>query len=419
MPRKKLVSLIKAQRECLENSAVESLKDRIPEDLPLPLLIGTFLSCLTTMLLSGKRVVPKCKSKLNWDLPESPSLLTTHRVMLAMKREIVNNLEIELESQPHVLVEAICELEDCLDAMMTFLLEGDEPAEEQDLIKIGEVLSREYSDDIISIYDDSGNLLYISPSIEKILGYTSAEWKKEGPGLMIRNPVYEVMEAENQDTAFFENIRYMVVIPNKSGDEKIVEVEEKFIKGPKGEIRGLWSRMHDVSVRENLRKDLENKSRQYEEIFEEAGDLIFILDSDGLLKSANRRLRDLTGFSSEYLKGKPLTELIHEKDRENCTGALGRLATGETVEFEARMLSVFGQYIITSVRCNPFLTRSKEDGVIGIARDISEKKKMEEDLKKKMDLLERFRRASIDRERRIKELVRQLDRTGGGERLDR
>jgi|GEM_PF-6547490 len=419
MSKKKLISLIRTQKKNLEKGAEKALKDTIPDDLPLPILIETFFSCLTTMVLSGKRVVPTCKSRLNWDLPESPTLLTNHRIMLAMKREIVTSLEKELDGQPHLLVEAVCELEDCLDAMLTFLLEEEEPSEQQDLIKIGEVLSKEYSDDIICIYDDNGNLLYISPSIEKIMGYTPAEWKNEGPGLMIRNPIYEVMEVESQDAASFENIKYMVVIPSKQGDEKVVEVEDKFIKGPKGEIRGLWSRMHDVSVRESLKKELENKNKQYEEIFEEAGDLIFILDGDGLLKSVNRRLRDLTGYSTEYLKGKSLESLLHEQDREKCHQALYKLTSGETVEFEARMLSAFGHYIHTSIRCNPFLTSSKQNGMIGIARDITEKIIMEEDLNKKMDLLERFRRASIDRERRIKELIQQLERTGGGERIDR
>jgi hypothetical protein len=124
MSQNKLISLIKAQKKNLEKGAVKALKDTIPDDLPLPILIETFLSCLTTMLLSGKRVIPKCKSGLSWDLPESPTLLTNHRIILAMKREIVNSLEHELEGQPHLLVEAVCELEDCLDAMMTFLLEG-------------------------------------------------------------------------------------------------------------------------------------------------------------------------------------------------------------------------------------------------------------------------------------------------------
>jgi len=418
MSKKKLVHLIRDRKHMLERGAIRRLKGTISDGLPLPVLIETFLTCLTTLLLSRKKVVPECKSRLSWDLPETPSLLTIHKMMLAMKKEIVNALEIEFEGTSHLLVESICELEDALDTMMTFLLEEEKSPEHLDLIKIGELLSKEYSDDIICIYDNDGNLLYISPSIEKILGYTAPEWKKEGPQLMIKNPVYEVMDIKSQGIAPFENVKYMVVIPHKTGKEIIVEVEEKFIKNPKGEILGLWSRMHDVSVRENLRKELHYTHQRYEEIFEEAADIIFILDDDGRLKSVNRRLRELTGFSTEYLRGKPLEDIIHENDRDRCRGALDKLRRGKTIEFEASMFSVNGDHIITSIRCNPYLTRSSHDGVIGIARDITEKKKIEEELKSKMALLERFRCASVDRERRIKELLQQLKDAGGGERLD-
>jgi PAS domain S-box-containing protein len=418
MSRKRIVHLIRERKHLLAQGALGSLKGSVPEDLPLQMLIETFLNCLTSILLSDSTVPVNCTSRLGWDLPETPSLLNVHRIMLAMKKEIVTALERELEGKPHLLVEAVCDLEDTLDAMMTFLLQEEPPARLPDLVRIGEVLSREYDDDIICIYDNEGNLLYISPSIEKILGYSISEWRKEGSTLMIANPVYEVSDSQPKGEAPRENVKYVVVIAHKNGEERIIEIEEKFIKGSKGEILGLWSRMHDVSERENLKMELEHTNQRYKEIFEEAGDIIFILDSEGKLISANRRLRELTGFSTDYLRGKHLSDLLHTHDREHCRRELEKLTRGKSVEFEARMFAVSGDHITTSVRCNSYLTRTNHDGVIGIARDITEKKRMERELEQKMHLLERFRQASIDREMRIRQLLEQLENAGGGERLD-
>ncbi|MFQ6102852.1 MAG: PAS domain-containing protein [Candidatus Glassbacteria bacterium] len=415
MSANKLIHLIRNRKHSLEKGVMKTIGDSVPQGLPLSSLINAFLSCLTTMLLSGKKVVTDEKCRLSWDLPELPSLGTIHRIMLAIKKEIITMLERELDGMPHLLVGAICELEDSMDAMLSFMLESESPFQQTDLMRIGEILSSEYSDDIICIYDRDGRLLYISQSIERVLGYTDEEWKQKGPSLMIKNPVCEVIKTDSQETGSFENVKYMVVIPSKSGDEKVIEVEEKFVKGTNGEVLGLWSRMHDVSERESLKQELRSASQRYEEIFEEAADFIFIMDDGGKLESVNRRLRELTGFSSEYLRGKSLETLIHELDRDLYSKEMEKVLNGKTVEFEARMFSASGSYITASFRCNPLHNQKKRSGIIGIARDITDKKRIEEELKKKMELLERFRKASTDRELRIKELLRQLERTGGGE----
>jgi PAS domain S-box-containing protein len=362
-------------------------------------------------------MLPDCRSRLGWDLPDSPSAGKIHEVLIALKREIVTALENEYAGNPHLLVKAICELEDALDTVLGFLLEEEKRADRPDLLKVGEELSRRYAEDVISIYDPEGNLVYLSPTIENILGYTPSEWRQEGPRLMIRNPVYEAGDQAHGSHGP-ANVSYMVVIPHRKGGDRIVQVEERLLHGPGRAIIGLWTRMQDVSLRENLKKELADTYRKYREIFEEAADVMFVLDPGGKLQSVNRRFRDLTGFSSDYFAGKPLDALLHKDDRERCRAEIEKLLMGQTVEFEARIFSLDGSHIVSSFRCKSLRNHGGKGISIGIARDISEKKRMEEELEKKVELLERFRRASTDRELRIKELIEELERVRGGAKSD-
>lgn len=416
-----LIRLIRENRQDLTGRAEKKLLSTEPglsDGLPLPFLIETLLNCIVSVLHSEKRLPAQCHGRLSWDIPEIPSLKTSHQIMVSVKREIVQALEKELENDQQLLVTAICELEDALDVVLSFLLGEDVPAEENDLLRLGEVLSKQYNDDIICIYDIDGKLIYISPSIVRILGYTKEEWMREGPHLMIKNPVYEVLDSGSNNDSSLDDIRYMVVIPHREGDEKVIEVEEKFVHDADGGILGLWSRMHDVSVRENLRKELRSTSRKYEELFEEAADIIFTLDTECRLDSVNRRFRELTGYTSDYVRGKSLEELIHDQDRDRCRTELERLKRGSTVEFEARIYSTSGKDFISSFRCNPIVKDGSIESFIGIARDVTQQKELQNDLKRKMELLDRFRKVSSEREERVKNLLRQLERTHEGDVSD-
>jgi PAS domain S-box-containing protein len=418
--KKRLSRLISDGKNSLVEKALQGIKGGIPGCLDFSCLLETLIGCIASVLTAGRSMLPDCRNQLGWDLPDAPSLQRTHSILIALKREIVRMLEREFEREPHLLVQAICELEDALDTVLAFLLEEEEKsAGHTDLLRLGESLSQTYTDDIISIYDREGKLVYQSPSIEKILGYTPSEWRERGPHLTIENPMYEVVEQEDNGAPHLENVAYMVVIPHKNGGEKIVEVEEKFIHGAGKQIIGLWTKMRDVSVRENLKQELKSTHQKYEEIFEEAADVMFVLDVQGKLQAVNRRFRELTGFSSEYLGGKPLDVLIHKNDRQNCMSQIEKLLLGQTVEFEARIFSVSGSHIISSFRCKPLQKNGTQWIFIGIARDIAEKRRIEEELERKVDLLDRYRRASADREMRIRELLDQLEKARGGEKNDR
>lgn len=107
-------------------------------------------------------------------------------------------------------------------------------------------------------------------------------------------------------------------------------------------------------------------------------DMLCVVTADGHFKRINPAFSRVLGYSTEVLLATPLTELIHPEDRRPTLERFERLVRGEPVEdIENRYRCRDGSYRLLSWRSNA----DTEKGLIyGIARDVTEKRRTEEDL---------------------------------------
>jgi PAS domain S-box-containing protein len=108
-------------------------------------------------------------------------------------------------------------------------------------------------------------------------------------------------------------------------------------------------------------------------IFNLSLDLLCISGLDGYFKRVNPAFERTLGYAGETLLSKPLTEFVHEEDRESTRLALARLADGvEVAEFENRYVRADGTecWLQWSARPVP------EEGLIyAAARDVTESRR--------------------------------------------
>ncbi|MBU6429068.1 MAG: PAS domain-containing sensor histidine kinase, partial [Cyanobacteria bacterium REEB65] len=139
--------------------------------------------------------------------------------------------------------------------------------------------------------------------------------------------------------------------------------------------------------------------KHLEAILDAAHDGILIHDLQGRLVFANRALCDLIGYSPSELAGKSLFEIVAGQSpaqiRENWT----RIRQGKSLVFESASRHREGSGIPTEVSISP-LEIDGECLVIGIIRDIRERKRAQEEILRKTLELEREREV-----RRLREHV--------------
>ncbi|MCZ6673181.1 MAG: PAS domain S-box protein [Verrucomicrobia bacterium] len=145
-----------------------------------------------------------------------------------------------------------------------------------------------------------------------------------------------------------------------------------------GEVQGI---VHDITDRKRAEDALRASEERYRELVETAQDVIFTASPEGMFTSINPAFESLTGWSRSEWLGKPFAELIHPDDLPQSLEMFHRVLGGERPPmFERRVLVKSGEYITGEFLTTPQLHDGKVVGIFGVARDISERKRAEEEL---------------------------------------
>ncbi len=159
----------------------------------------------------------------------------------------------------------------------------------------------------------------------------------------------------------------------KNGSVFPVEVSVKHVTHDR--INYIIAFSRDISIRKKAQEDLD----KYKLLFSQINDLAYICDADGNLTYANDVFEKLTGFKvSDYI-GKSFAPLFDDYNLEKAMIEFGKTLNGECTQFELYFKN-------TGIPCEYNNMPLKDDkqniiGVVGIARDITERKQAEIALK--------------------------------------
>jgi two-component system cell cycle sensor histidine kinase/response regulator CckA len=118
-----------------------------------------------------------------------------------------------------------------------------------------------------------------------------------------------------------------------------------------------------------------------ENIMESVADILYTLDDSGVLKGWNRRLEYVTHYEPDELRGRPVPEIFEQEDRAAVAAAIREAAHGGHGEGEARLVRKDGTPIPYQFSCVPLRNSQGEViGLTGVGTDISERKRLEEQL---------------------------------------
>jgi PAS domain S-box-containing protein len=164
------------------------------------------------------------------------------------------------------------------------------------------------------------------------------------------------------------------------------------LRDARGKLIGAVNMLLDITERKRVDED----SQLLASIVESADDAIVSKDLNGIIASWNRGAEKLFGYAPEEIVGKPIATLIPPDRQDEEIGILERLRRGERIEhYETIRRRKDGTLVEVSPTISP--VSNAEGRIIGaskIARDITERKRSEEQLRQQTRRFETLNRIS-------------------------
>ena len=142
------------------------------------------------------------------------------------------------------------------------------------------------------------------------------------------------------------------------------------------ELASLATAMNEMCA------EIERSLERYRELFENASDLIFTIDLDGNFRSVNRAGERMSGFSRDELLTMNVREVVPHEQLEKSRGMLDRKLSGEqsTTVYPMQMMTKDGRTVSVEISARLIYENGKPIGIQGMARDITERRRLEEQL---------------------------------------
>jgi PAS domain S-box-containing protein len=154
----------------------------------------------------------------------------------------------------------------------------------------------------------------------------------------------------------------------------------------KGEVRGVLTLLEDVTDR----KMMEERSQ---ELFEYASDAIFIMNGDGRFTYVNQRAVMELGLGKEEIIGKFFSDIVDPSSLDSVATAFDRLLQGDEVRgLQCTIVDPSGRKVNLDINASPIRAPDSKEitAFQGIARNITARKKIEDEIKEIKELAERI-----------------------------
>lgn len=240
------------------------------------------------------------------------------------------------------------------------------------------------SSDCLIVINPDGSQRYVSPAAERLTGFSIAELEgKKFENLIHPDDIKDVMAAWHevlQNPRKTATVQYRHI--HKTQGWVISEaIAQSFLTEPT--INGVIASVRDITKRKKAEDELRKSEAHFRTLVQAIPDLVWLKDKDGIYLSCNKiferlfgaREKDIVGKTDYDFVDKELADFFKENDEKAI--AAGRPSINEeSVTFVDDGRNVLLETIKTPI----YDSDGSLIGVLGVGRDITERKRTEEAL---------------------------------------
>ena len=246
-----------------------------------------------------------------------------------------------------------------------------------------------------------GEIIYMSPSCERISGYKYSEFFSD------KDLCEKVVHPDDKDI-YKKHIR-----KDAGGILSMPEIEETEyrILTKAGEVRWIYHfcrkivsadgrnlgrrvSIRDITEQRQAESDLIKNEERYQSLFDISPSGIIILDENGIILQSNDAISRMLQYTKEELKGMDVRRLSLPERHEKINNDIEKILSGEFLENEIENIRKDGTVGIIELREKAIILNNGKKGILATVNDITERKKAQEaevslriQLKKILDLV--------------------------------
>jgi two-component system cell cycle sensor histidine kinase/response regulator CckA len=227
-----------------------------------------------------------------------------------------------------------------------------------------------------------GRLSYVSPQIEELLGYPAERW--------LTTPTFMV------DVIHEDDRERVVAQLGDAGATRTTTVVEYRVRAADGRVVWLRDRtrpLADSHLRQGFLVDvtaeltaieaLRESEARHRDLFDNANDMMYTADLEMTFTDVNNAFAEALGLSRADIVGRPVRELLTPESFARVADALAEKLSGaaERTQYEIDLIASDGRTIPADVSSRVIENDGRPVGVQGICRDLSGRRRSEEQLR--------------------------------------
>jgi PAS domain S-box-containing protein len=197
----------------------------------------------------------------------------------------------------------------------------------------------------------------ISPAIERITGYTAAEWLTGEPTEQLRERVHpddaagtiarQKMLRQNGELLAEYRLRH------KDGSYRLIQDNATAVRDGSGRIVEVIRVWFDITEYRRAEAALHESEEQFRDLVDTTRDVIYALTADGVITTLNPAFETVTGWPRSEWIGKLYTQLLHPEDADFAAKMLEGILRGSLpIPFRLRVRTRTGDYAVLEIQAS-------------------------------------------------------------------
>jgi len=231
--------------------------------------------------------------------------------------------------------------------------------------------------DSIIAYDTDGKIIYANETACSLRGYNREEMLAMNMRLLVPQEEFPNLNQRHKLLAQHGELSAEAVHVKKDGSLFLVDTHLRLV-----ELAGklITIAVHrDITERKQMEKLLIDNEARYRSLFEHNPTAVYSIDLQGRFTSVNAAAMRLTGYSEEEALRISIADVAAPDYLDIMRSHFVDSLRGESQSYEAAINAKDGKRIDVHLTSTPIVIDGNIVGIYGIAEDISDRKRLEEE----------------------------------------